>query len=135
MTRCYSSQECIIEMKKIQGLHMDTNGWDDIGYSFVVGDDGMAYEARGWKRVGAHTRGWNSISVSIAVMGNFNEVIPSDAALKAIDSLISCGILSLNLLANYTLYGHRAVSRSYDSPGHMFNDIIQTWPQHANSTA
>ncbi|KAL3891998.1 hypothetical protein ACJMK2_004238 [Sinanodonta woodiana] len=135
MARCFSSQECILELRRIQNLHMDTNGWDDIGYSFLVGDDGMAYEARGWNRVGAHTRGWNSKSVSIAVMGNFNEVLPSDEALNAIDSLISCGISTLNVLTNYTLYGHRAASKHFDSPGHKLNDLIQTWPHHANISA
>ena len=29
--------------------------WSDIGYSFVVGEDGNVYEARGWDAVGAHT--------------------------------------------------------------------------------
>lgn len=30
-------------------------GWSDIGYSFVIGEDGNVYEGRGWDTVGAHT--------------------------------------------------------------------------------
>ena len=30
-------------------------GWSDIGYSFLIGDDGNAYEGRGWEWIGSHT--------------------------------------------------------------------------------
>lgn len=30
------------------------SGWDDIGYNFIVGEDGNVYEGRGWDIVGAH---------------------------------------------------------------------------------
>lgn len=33
--------------------------YSDIEYSFVVGEDGNVYEARGWDAVGAHTLGHN----------------------------------------------------------------------------
>jgi hypothetical protein len=39
--------------------HMFCVGWSDIGYSFVVGEDGNVYEARGWDKVGAHTHNYN----------------------------------------------------------------------------
>lgn len=42
---------------------MDSNGWDDIGYSFIVGEDGNVYEGRGWRRVGAHAPNYNSNSI------------------------------------------------------------------------
>jgi peptidoglycan recognition protein len=29
-------------------------GWSDIGYNFIVGEDGNVYEGRGWTKVGAH---------------------------------------------------------------------------------
>lgn len=40
-------------------------GWLDIGYSFVVGEDGNAYEGRGWDKVGSHTLHYNSIGLGI----------------------------------------------------------------------
>ena len=42
-----------------------SQGWSDIGYSFLIGGDGRVYEGRGWGRVGAHTYGYNSRAYGI----------------------------------------------------------------------
>jgi hypothetical protein len=42
------------------------------------------YEGRGWDKVGAHTLGWNKVSVSFAFMRNFEE---KEAAPLAIEVL------------------------------------------------
>lgn len=34
-------------------------GWPDIGYSFIIGEDGNIYEGRGWNTIGAHTYNHN----------------------------------------------------------------------------
>ncbi len=39
--------------------------------SFIVGEDGNAYEGRGWNRVGAHTPGYNAIGLGFCIIGNF----------------------------------------------------------------
>src|ERR1051325_8198065 len=81
---CSDFRGCIQVMKEIQDFHMDGNGWADIGYrernfstlgiyfrncchlkltviliSFLVGEEGSIFEARGWNRVGAHVPGMN----------------------------------------------------------------------------
>lgn len=33
--------------------------WPDIGFNYIVGEDGNIYEGRGWDEVGAHTKGHN----------------------------------------------------------------------------
>jgi hypothetical protein len=38
-------------------------GWADIGYNFLVGEDGNIYTGRDWTNVGAHTVGYNSKSI------------------------------------------------------------------------
>lgn len=61
-------------------------GWAGIGYSFVVDQDGRAYEGRGWSRVGAHCPGHNvsGLSVQIAIGGDQE---PSEAALATARAL------------------------------------------------
>jgi N-acetylmuramoyl-L-alanine amidase len=35
----------------------------DIGYNFLIGEDGNVYEGRGWDEVGDHTFGYNFASL------------------------------------------------------------------------
>jgi N-acetylmuramoyl-L-alanine amidase len=70
----------------------NTTGWSDIGYNFLVGEDGNAYEGRGWDRVGAHASNYNSVSLGISVIGSFSSKLPNDAALNVVQQLISCGV-------------------------------------------
>jgi hypothetical protein len=39
---------CPRRVRGIQSYHMDTNGWSDIAYSFVVCKHGSVFEGRGW---------------------------------------------------------------------------------------
>jgi hypothetical protein len=42
------NQAEIDQVKKIQSLHQNDRGWNDIAYNFLVGDTGQIYEGRGW---------------------------------------------------------------------------------------
>jgi N-acetylmuramoyl-L-alanine amidase len=53
---------------------MDDLGYDDIGFNFVIGEDGNVYEGRGWDAVGAHTASYNTISIGICIIGDFTGV-------------------------------------------------------------
>jgi hypothetical protein len=74
-------------LRAIQAYHQDAQGWGDIGYNFVIDRFGRVWEGRdgGLDRpvIGAHTQGFNTGSVGIAVLGSFSSTLPSDAALTA----------------------------------------------------
>ena len=55
-----------------------------------MGDDGKAYEGRGWGLEGAHTRGYNKEAVAICAIGNFEKEKPSQMLLQTIANLIAC---------------------------------------------
>jgi uncharacterized protein with LGFP repeats len=65
--------------------------WRDIGYNFLVDKCGNIYEGRAGgvaKPVqGAHTLGFNTNSMGIAVLGTFGSHKPSSAAVTAIARL------------------------------------------------
>ncbi len=77
-------------------------GWRDIGYNFLVDKCGTIYEGRAGgvaKRVrGAHTTGFNSSSVGIAVIGTYSRSKPSSAAVKAVVRLAAwkLGLYGMN---------------------------------------
>ena len=50
---------------------MDTKHWDDIGYNFLVGEDGNVYVGRGWGARGAHSVKYNAKSIGICIIGDF----------------------------------------------------------------
>ena len=101
-------------------------GWDDIGYNFLIGEDGKAYEGRAWDRIGAHTRGWNDVAIAFSVMGNFMEKLPNEAALNALKGMIELGIRLGKITPDYKMYGHRDVGTTL-CPGDKLHELIQTW--------
>lgn len=78
-------------MRAIYQYHTLTKKWGDIGYNFVIDKLGNIYEGRagGPKAVGAHTAFYNTGTVGIALMGNFNVEEPTDAQLKVLSILLS----------------------------------------------
>ena len=72
---------------------MQGNGWNDIGYNFLVDRFGTVYEGRygGIDRavVGAHARGFNTGSVGVALLGTYTGAAPTKAAQNALTSLLA----------------------------------------------
>ncbi|CAH2314741.1 peptidoglycan recognition 1 [Pelobates cultripes] len=127
-TACTSQSACITQAKNIQNYHMNSNGWCDIGYNFLVGEDGNAYEGRGWTSVGAHAPNYNSNSIGISVFGSFTSKNPTTAAQNAVKNLISCGVSRGYIKSAYILKGHRNVTAT-DCPGNTFYNTVKTWPR------
>nr|XP_058165275.1 peptidoglycan recognition protein 3 [Dasypus novemcinctus] len=124
---CNVSMDCQIHVRDLQSFHMDTQNFCDIGYHFLVGQDGGVYEGVGWHVQGSHTYGYNDIALGIAFMGNFIEKPPNAAALEAAQNLIQCAENEGYLISNYLLVGHSDVSSTL-SPGQALYNIIRTWP-------
>lgn len=55
-----------------QNEHINNKKWSDIGYNFVVGEDGNVYEGRGWGKKGAHSIPFNSKSIGICIIGDYS---------------------------------------------------------------
>ena len=84
----YSSDQVPTLIRGIYRYHTHYLGWSDIAYNFLVDRFGGVWEGRAggperWVR-GAHTRGFNSSSTGIAVIGNFDEVRPSSSVLRSV---------------------------------------------------
>ncbi|MEZ5243822.1 MAG: S-layer homology domain-containing protein [Acidimicrobiales bacterium] len=76
----------------IQRYHMQTRGWDDIGYNFVVDRFGRIWQAREadlYEPISSgHTTGLNAESVGVAVLGTFSEETVPDAVIDSLGLLI-----------------------------------------------
>lgn len=57
-------------LRLIQAFHMNSNGWCDIGYNYLVSRDGRVWRGRGGNYLGAHASNANYMNVGIAFMGD-----------------------------------------------------------------
>lgn len=93
----YPKANSIEEEKKqllqIQDLHQNTRKWNDIAYSFAVGDSGNLYECRGFENRSASQGGKdrqdtnynNKHYLSVVWLGGSNaDDYPSEAAINAV---------------------------------------------------
>ncbi len=89
----YSPSESAAIVRGIQRYHVLSNGWDDIGYNFLVDKYGRIFEGRdgGMSRnvIGAHAGGFNTGSVGVAVIGIYESASLSAAAKEAIERLLA----------------------------------------------
>ncbi|KOV63221.1 peptidoglycan recognition protein [Streptomyces sp. MMG1121] len=87
----YSCSQAPSVIRSIYRYHVTSMGWRDIGYNFLVDKCGTLYEGRagGVARavLGAHTLGFNSDSMGIAVIGTYGTTKPSRAVVTAIARL------------------------------------------------
>ncbi|WP_405746150.1 peptidoglycan recognition protein [Streptomyces canus] len=84
----YSCADSASIVRGIYAYHTQTNGWNDIGYNFLVDKCGTIFEGRkggvDLPVLGAHTYGWNRESTGIAILGNYTDAGASDAALTSV---------------------------------------------------
>lgn len=107
-------------VRAIQNFHMDTRGWSDIGYNFLIDYRGNVYEGRGWDRVGAHATGYNTATIGVCVIGNYMNKLPAAPALVSLIQLY--GMAEHMKGAKLALFGHREVGKT-DCPG----DRLYSW--------
>lgn len=119
-------------MRNIQKYHLGLH-FDDIGYNFLIGNDGNVYEGRSWDLMGAAIRNFNNGSLSVAFIGTFENDPPTDQALEAAQSLLEMGVRMAKLTENYKLFGHRQLTSTL-SPGAVLYKIIKHWPHWTRRT-
>ncbi|MEU3184262.1 peptidoglycan recognition protein [Streptomyces sp. NPDC006923] len=96
-------------LRSIYRYHVKSSGWRDIGYNFAIDRCGNIYEGRagGVARsvVGAHTLGFNTNSMGIAVLGTYNRMRPPAATTTAIARLTAwkLGMYGVNPRGKVTL--------------------------------
>ncbi|XP_055537847.1 peptidoglycan-recognition protein LE-like [Wyeomyia smithii] len=120
-------------VRNIQCFHIESRRWHDIAYNFLVGNDGNVYEGRGWKKVGAHTHGYNERGIGISFVGCFMNELPAKIAFDACKLLIERGIHEGYIQKDYKLIAHCQCSPT-ESPGRMLFEEIKTWPHWTAET-
>ena len=89
----YSQGEVPAMIRAIYVFHRYVNGWNDIGYNFVIDLYGRIFEARAGgidePVVGAQAGGYNLWSTGVAVLGTFMSEAPSASARSTLEWLLA----------------------------------------------
>lgn len=108
-------------VKNIQNYHRNaTNSWKaevwaDIGYHYLISHDGLIFEGRNTKYMGAHTLNENHTSIGISLIGTFNETYISQAQEKSLIHLLAW-LKEKYKLSIHNIKGHKDFN-STDCPG------------------
>lgn len=116
-----------IGVKEIRRWHVDDNGWDDIGYHFVIRRDGTLETGRPVAKQGAHcaAQNGNRASIGICMVGGVdkglhpeNNFTPQQFA--TLDTLVR------DLMRTYpvdTVLGHRDLDPRKACPSFSVRDL------------
>jgi hypothetical protein len=89
----YTASQSAAIVRGIEVYHVKGNGWNDIGYNFLIDKYGQVFEGRygGVDKnvIGAHAEGFNTGSFGVAFLGTYQSVAPSAAAKTALVNLLA----------------------------------------------
>lgn len=82
-------------VRDIYLLHTQVNGWSDVGYNYLVAQNGSIYAGRDPANgaqdnvIGAHFCGANSTTMGICLLGNYETATPTTAAWESLVELVA----------------------------------------------
>jgi N-acetylmuramoyl-L-alanine amidase len=92
-TNGYSCARSASIVRGIEVYHVKGNGWDDIGYNFLVDACGQVFEGRygGVTKnvVGAHSGGFNRGTMGVSLIGTYQRAVPTQAEQDALVKLLA----------------------------------------------
>ena len=121
----YTPPSMDIGAETIRDWHVNDNGWDDIGYHYVIDRTGGIEQGRPLEVPGAHVRGHNHDTIGICLVGGMSDDHKPESNFThwqwdALDALL--GELEAKL-GKLDVVGHRDLDPSKDCP--CFN--VQAW--------
>ena len=83
-------------VRNIYVYHTASNGWNDVGYNFLIAQDGTIFEGRDGQKIadgdnviGAHFCSQNTGTMGICLLGDYMLVQPPQKAIDALAKLIA----------------------------------------------
>lgn len=128
-------------MRALYVYHAKTLGWGDIGYHYVIDEDGAIYEGRagGDNVIGGHAYCANVGTLGVALMGNFETEEPSQIQVLSLQWLLKNLTDRYGLDPQHTIkfhgdskeviVGHRDVV-STACPGYFLAGVLNQVRQH-----
>jgi hypothetical protein len=134
----YTRSEVPGILRSIYAYHVQSRGWSDIGYNYLIDRFGRIWEGRygGVDRavVGAHTLGFNDDSFAASAIGNYQITKPSKAMIQAYATLFAWKLSLHGVTASSThqyvtsrffqaINGHRDAAATLCPGQYLYNRI------------
>ena len=104
ITHC-SASPATTTVEDIRKWHVEENKWIDIGYHFIITQDGKIHFCRPVEIIGAHCYGKNSDSIGTCLIGNKTFTAAQLFSLQILHDLLK-GLYNVNM----TIHGHNEFS-------------------------
>jgi len=124
----HSASPITTTVEHIEKWHVKENGWNDIGYHFVITYDGVIHECRPLSKIGAHTKGKNRSSIGICIVGNTSVESPSTIQIENLKLLLSALRHDFQLEPE-NIFGHKEFG-STECPGSFLMGYIEQYRSH-----
>ncbi len=112
----HSASPLTTTIEDIQKWHVEENGWDDVGYHFVISQIGIVYRGRDLAYQGAHARGNNNDSIGVCLVGNNSEYL-NVWTTEQVGALQRMWNSFKMLWRGIEVYGHRDIAEGTECPG------------------
>lgn len=74
------------DMEQVKAYHL-RRGWKDIGYNYVIENNGKTRVGRPLTIQGSHTKGYNTRAIGISLIGNFEVKPPTEQQISSVIAL------------------------------------------------
>lgn len=101
-----TQDQAIERMQRHQDMHINTNGWADIGYHYVISPRGLILAGRSLFSPGSHVAKANTGNLGICLMGNFESQTPPVAQIQSLVELAAWWCYQLKIDPS-NISGHR----------------------------
>lgn len=108
------------EYHRSEGFPLSSLGFY-VGYTYFIERDGKTIQTRTDTEMQAHTKGWNTDSVGIALAMNGDLEQPSDAQLQSLKSLVLKKMTEWTIPPN-NVFPHRNFTNAKTCPGRNISD-------------
>ncbi|UYZ61414.1 N-acetylmuramoyl-L-alanine amidase [Hymenobacter weizhouensis] len=134
-----TSSDWAARVRAVESLHIDANGWSDVGYNYLIDPNGVVYEGRsgGDNVIGAHFCGGNANTMAVCMLGDYSSIAPTTAARESLKKILAWKAAreNINPLGSSTHYaagtipnvcGHRDNKGCTACPGNVLYGQLPT---------
>lgn len=107
-----------VTVDDINKWHTEDNGWDQIGYHYVIYRDGSIHSGRPVAKRGAHCYGRNNYSIGVCLIGMDKFEPKQFLALQSLYDILK------NIFPELKPFGHRDFTKNKTCPNFEVRDVL-----------